>query len=141
MREEPWLQVTYYAPPESFDFDLAHEFIGLTVALDDWLLAQPEFQPGDVESYDLWVCFGEASDGEGVWPHVMETALAPPDLVAAGDPAARLGLLVPLVSASLTDFAGRSGVVLPPDIEQGFRAASGTLPAVPTNLQTPGRTG
>ena len=139
MREEPWLRVTYYAPPESFSFDLAHEFIGLSLALDDWLVAQADFQPGTVESYDLWVCFGEVPDGQGVWPHVMEVALASAELCAGRTAAARRELLIPLVAASLTDFAGRSGVVLPPDMEKGFRAASRTLPDVPTDLRTPGR--
>ncbi len=139
MREESWFSLTYYAPPELFDFDLSFEFMELGLAIDTWLLAQPQFQPGDIESYDLWVCFRELASGEGVWPFVMENVMAPTDLPVAASRTERTESLLPLVADHLLDLARRHDVVLPPDLAPGLRMAATALPRVPRDLHTPGR--
>ena len=139
MREESWFELTYYAPPALFDFDLSFEFMGLGLAIDTWLLAQPRFQPRNVQSYDLWVCFAELSDGEGVWPYVMDNVMAPTDLSRAASRAERTEALLPLVADQLLDLARRHNVVLPPDLATGLRVAATALPRVPRDLHTPGR--
>ena len=139
MREEPWFSLTYYAPPASFDFELLFEFMELGLAIDTWLLAQPQFDPSNVESYDLWVCFAELSDGEGVWPYVMDSVMAPTELLRAASMAERTEVLLPLIADQLADLARRHNVALPTDLVRALRVAADALPRVPRDPHTPGR--